>query len=116
MKIGREELRELREDLNRLTEFIRSMESGELPYFYHRFDAMKNNIEIFICMGCENIEDLIPILERDWKASHMMFIGVQNYDIKKMHPDADTMTCLYFARLLAGVGKYFERGRAEALK
>ncbi len=116
MKIGREELRELRKELDKLTAFISSMESGELPYFYHCFDAMKNNIEIFFYMECEDIEDFLPVLERDWKASHMMFIGVQSYDIRNTHPDADPVMCLYFARLLAEVGKYFERGSMEAVK
>ena len=116
MKIGRKELRDLREGLEKLTGLIRSMERGELPYFYHCFDAMKNNIEIFFRMDCDDIGDLLPVLERDWKASHMMFIGVQHYDIRKEHPDSDPVMCLYFARLLAGVGKYFERGKAEAVK
>ena len=38
MKIGREELEDLREGLERLTDFIRNMEQGELPY-YRNFDA-----------------------------------------------------------------------------
>lgn len=113
MKIGREELRDLRDELERLMDFIRGMESGELPYFYRYFDTMKSNIEMFFCIGCTDIADFFPVLERDWKASHTMFIGVQDYDLRKEHPEADPMLCLYFARLLAEVGKYFERGRAE---
>lgn len=113
MKIGREELEDMRAGLDRLTNFIRGIEHGELPYFYRYFDTMKNNIEIFFYAGCDDIADFFPVLERDWKASHMMFIGVQDYDLRKEHPDADPMLCLYFARLLADVGKYFERGKAE---
>ena len=75
---GREELWNLRDGLERLLDFIREIEAGELPYFYRCFDAMKNNIEIFFCIGCEDIEDLLPVLERDWEASHMVFIGVQH--------------------------------------
>ena len=37
MKIGREELRDLCGYLERLTELIRGMEHGELPYFYHPY-------------------------------------------------------------------------------
>ena len=88
----------------------------ELPDFYRYFDAMKNNINIFFYAGCEDIEDFFPILERDWKASHTMFIGVQNYDLRREHPDIDPTVCLYFARLLADVGKYFERGNVEFAK
>lgn len=69
-----------------------------------------------IYAGCEDIEDFFPILERDWKASHTMFIGVQNYDLRREHPDIDPTVCLYFARLLADVGKYFERGNVEFAK
>ncbi len=76
MKIGREELEDLKEGLEKLTHFIRVMEGVKLPDFYRYFDAMKNNINIFFYAGCEDIEDFFPILERDWKASHTMFIGV----------------------------------------
>ena len=116
MKIGMEELEDLRDGLERLMEFIRGMEQGELPYFYRYFSTMKSNIEMFFCIGCEDIADFFPVLERDWKASHTMFIGVQDYDLRKEHPEADPMLCLYFARLLAEVGKYFERGKAEFVR
>ena len=102
MKIGMEELEDLRDGLERLLEFIRGMEQGELPYFYRYFST--------------DIADFFPVLERDWKASHTMFIGVQDYDLRKEHPEADPMLCLYFARLLAEVGKYFERGKAEFVR
>lgn len=113
MKIGMDELGELRDDLAELTDFIRGMETGEMPYFYRCFDAMKNNIEIFLYVGCSDIEDLFSVLERDWKASHMLFLGVQDYDLREEHPNIDPMVCLYFAKLLAEVGKYFDRGRTE---
>lgn len=116
MRIGKGELGDLRDELVRLTDFIRIMETDELPYFYRCFDAMKNNIEIFLCIGSTDIEDLYIVLERDWKASHMMFIGVQDYDLREQHPNIDPMMCLYFARLLAEVGKYFERGKNEFVK
>lgn len=116
MRIGKGELSDLRDELVRLTDFIRIMETDELPYFYRCFDAMKNNIEIFLCIGSSDIEDLYVVLERDWKASHMMFIGVQDYDLREQHPNIDPMMCLYFARLLAEVGKYFERGKNEFVK
>ena len=45
-----------------------------------------------------------------------MFIGVQNYDLRREHPDIDPTVCLYFARLLADVEKYFERGNVEFAK
>ena len=115
MKMGREELKDLRDRLDRLLEFIRNMEPGELPDFYRYFDTMKNNIEIFFCVGADDIEDFLPILERDWKASHTMFIGVQDYNIRRDHPDIDPLLSFYFASLLSEVGKYFERGRFEAL-
>ena len=116
MRIGREELEDLKEGLEKLTYFIRVMEGGELPDFYRYFDTLKNNINIFFYSGCDDIEDFFPILERDWKASHMMFIGVQDYDLRTEHPGIDPTVCLYFARLLADVGKYFERGRLEFVK
>lgn len=116
MIIGKEELRNLRDELGELLDFIRGIEHGELPYFYRYFSTMKANIEMFFCIGCDDIADFFPVLERDWKASHMMFIGVQDYDLRKEHPEADPMLCIYFARLLAEVGKYFERGKAEFAK
>lgn len=108
MKKGREELEELREVLERTTAFIRTMEQDELPHFYRYFDTMKNNIELFIKIGSDDIEDFLPVLERDWKASHTMFIGVQNYDIRKEHPGIDPVLCIYFAGLLADIGRFFE--------
>ena len=109
MKMEKEELQELRGELERLTAFIRGVEGDSLPYFYHCFDAMNNNIKIYFYVGSEDGEDLFPVLERDWTASHRMFIGVQHYDIRKEHPGADPELCFYFARLLAGVGRHFER-------
>lgn len=113
MKIGKKELENMRDELDRLLSFIRSMECGELPYFYRYFNTMKLNIDMFFCIGGDDIADFFPVLERDWKASHMMFIGVQDYDPREGHPEMDPMVCLYFARLVAEVGKYFERGRVE---
>ena len=109
MRIEKEELKNLRDELEKLTDFIVMMEKGELPYFYRYFDTMKNNIEIFICVGSGDTKDIAPILERDWKASHAMFIGVQDYDLRENHPDADPILCLYFARLLSNVEKYFAK-------
>ncbi|MFR7977451.1 MAG: hypothetical protein ACLU6F_05825 [[Ruminococcus] torques] len=51
MKIGREELEDLKEGLEKLTHFIRVMEGVKLPDFYRYFDAMKNNINIFFLCG-----------------------------------------------------------------
>ena len=61
MKIGREELEDLKEGLEKLTHFIRVMEGVKLPDFYRYFDAMKNNINIFFYAGCEDISS------RYWK-------------------------------------------------
>ena len=74
MRKEREELEDLRDELDKLMDFIRNMENGNLPYFYRYFDAMKNNIEIFFRIGEEDTEDIIPVLERDWKASHTIQI------------------------------------------
>ena len=64
MKIEREELKNLRDALVNLMDFIDVVEQGELPEFYRYFDTMKNNIEIFICIGCDDTEDIVPVLER----------------------------------------------------
>ena len=109
MKKEREELEDLREVLEKLMEFIWGMEKGELPYFYRYFDTMKNNIEIFFWIGEQDMEDIISVLERDWKASQTMLIGVQNYDIRKEHPDIDPVLSLYFAGLLSDIRRFFER-------
>lgn len=109
MRIGKEELYDLKEDLELLLDFVRKNATGEMPYFYRCFGAMKSNIEIFFYTGEDNISDFFPILERDWKASHAVLIGVQEYDPREGHPEMDPMLCVYFARLLAEVGKYFER-------
>ncbi len=114
MRTEREELENLREELEKLMDFIRNMETGDLPYFYRYFDAMKNNIEIFFWVGEEDTEDIIPVLERDWEASHSVLIGVQNYDIRKEHPDADPVLCIYFASILSDIGRFFECRGKEA--
>lgn len=113
MIIDRKELMNLRDELDRLTEFIRLIELGELPYFYKCFDTMKNNIQIYSYVGTEEIEDFFPILERDWKASHTELIGVQEYDLSEAHPGIEPVLCLYFAGMLAEVGKYFDRDSIE---
>ena len=104
MKIEREELKNLRDALVNLMDFIDVVEQGELPEFYRYFDTMKNNIEIFICIGCDDTEDIVPVLERDWKASHTLY-EIARY--LENNPDADPALCLCFARLLSNVGKYF---------
>ena len=109
MKIGKEELRAMRDDLEKLTDFIQEIEKGHLPYFYRCFDTMKNNIEIFFCVGNDDIEDFLPVLERDWEASHMTLIGIQDYDLRENNPDIDPRMCVYFARLIASVARYFEK-------
>ena len=116
MKIGREELEDLKEGLEKLTHFIRVMEGVKLPDFYRYFDAMKNNINIFFMRNVKILKISSRYWKKDWKASHTMFIGVQNYDLRREHPDIDPTVCLYFARLLADVGKYFERGNVEFAK
>ncbi len=113
MKIGREELEALGRGLEKLMEFVRGMEQGELPYFYRYFDTMKNNIELFFRIGDEDIDDFLPVLERDWKASHTVLIGVQSYDIRKAHPEADPVLGLYFAELLSEVEHFFDQSGTE---
>lgn len=109
MIIDKNELKNLRDELERLTDFIRRMEGRDLPYFYHCFDTMKNNIDLFLRVGEDDIGGLFPVLERDWKASHSILLGVQEYDLRESDPDIDPRLCYYFARLVAEVGKYFER-------
>lgn len=109
MIIDKNELKNLRDELERLTDFIRRMEGRDLPYFYHCFDTMKNNIDLFLRVGEDDIGGLFPVLERDWKASHSILLGVQEYDLRESDPDIDPRLCFYFARLVAEVGKYFER-------
>ena len=46
------ELKELKDALQTFTEFVWEMEEY-LPEFYHFFDAMRQNIEIFIKVGEE---------------------------------------------------------------
>ena len=86
---GNKDLWELRDQLELLTDSIREIEGKNLPYFYRCFDTMKNNIEIFLHVGCDDIALLLPVLERDWQASHKKLIGVQYYDPHEKHPDAD---------------------------
>ena len=105
---SKKELRELRNELELLTDFIRKMERRELPYFYRYFDTMKNNIEIFLCIGCDDIDDIVLVLERDWEASHTVILGVQNYDPHENNPDIDPQLCLCFFRLIRKVGEYFD--------
>lgn len=108
MKKELKELEDLQKKLEKLMDFVRDIEEGELPYFYRYFDTMKNNIELFFRTGGEDTEDIIPLLERDWKASHTTLIGVQSYDIRKKHPDLDPAIILYFAGLLSDIGRFFE--------
>ena len=63
-----------------------------LPEFYHFFDAMRQNIEIFLQVGEEDEEQIHEILERDWEKAHAPLVGVQCYDFQESHPEAEAGT------------------------
>ena len=109
MIIKKMRLKKLRDELDRLTDFIKEVEGRNLPYFYRYFDTMKNNIDLFLCIGDDDIDSLHLVLERDWKASHATLLGVQDYDLRESNPDIDPRLCFYFARLISEVGSYFEQ-------
>ena len=108
---GREtsELKELKNVLQTFTEFVWEMEE-HLPYFYRFFDAMRYNIEIFLQVGEEDESQIQEILERDWSKAHAPLVGVQYYDLRESHPEAEIGTCIYFASLLTEIGRFFEPG------
>ena len=62
MKIGREELEDLKEGLEKLTHFIRVMEGVKLPDFYRYFDAMK----IILISFYADVK-ILKISSRYWK-------------------------------------------------
>ena len=101
------ELKELKDVLQTFTEFVWEMEEY-LPEFYHFFDAMRQNIEIFLRVGEEDEEQIHEILERDWEKAHAPLVGVQCYDFQGSHPEAEAGTCVYFANLLTEIGRFFE--------
>ena len=107
---GKKDLWKLRDQLEVLTDSIREIEGRELPYFYRCFDTMKNNIEIFFRVGCDDTALLLPLLERDWEASHMKLIGVQYYDPHEKHPDADPRLCFCFDWMVSEIEKFFDGG------
>lgn len=107
MKISRGNLLELRDGIERLMDYILDLEGGAPPCFYRYFDTMKNNIELFSRFGGDDLDRLVSLLERDWNASHTMFIGIQEYDPTEKNPDADPEVAIHFAELVADVGKYF---------
>lgn len=72
------------------------------------FDAMRQNIEIFLQVGEEDEEQIHEILERDWEKAHAPLVGVQCYDFQESHPEAEAGTCVYFANLLTEIGRFFE--------
>ena len=109
MIIKKMRLKKVRDELERLTDFIKEVEGRNLPYFYRYFDTMKNNIDLFLCIGDDDIDSLHLVLERDWKASHATLLGVQDYDLRESNPDIDPRLCFYFARLISEVGSYFEQ-------
>ncbi|MFQ9120501.1 MAG: hypothetical protein ACLR4N_08110 [Mediterraneibacter faecis] len=75
------ELKELKDVLQTFTEFVWEMEEY-LPEFYHFFDTMRQNIEIFLRVGEEDEEQIHEILERDWEKAHAPLVGVQCYDFQ----------------------------------
>ena len=75
--------------------------------FYHFFDAMRQNIEIFLQVGEEDEEQIHEILERDWEKAHAPLVGVQCYDFQESHPEAEAGTCVYFANLLTEIRSFF---------
>ena len=92
-----------------ILKLIEVVVQGEyLPEFYHFFDAMRQNIEIFLQVGEEDEEQIHEILERDWEKAHAPLVGVQCYDFQESHPEAEAGTCVYFANLLTEIGRFFE--------
>lgn len=73
------------------------------------FDAMRQNIEIFLRVGEEDEEQIHEILERDWEKAHAPLVGVQCYDFQGSHPEAEAGTCVYFANLLTEIGRFLNR-------
>ena len=106
---GKKELWKLRDQLELLTDSIKEIEGKDLPYFYRWFYKMEKNIEIFVHIGCDDIAHLLPLLERDWEASHTKLIGVQYYDPHEKHPDADPNLCFCFVWMVSEIGKFFDR-------
>ena len=109
MRTWREELDQLRDELAQLTELTEQEMCGNLPHFYRHFDTMKNNIEIFIYAGEGDIDDFLPVLERDWRASHASLTGILEYDPGECHPKADPVSWIGFLELLSRVEKFCER-------
>lgn len=113
MRKSNEDLLRLKESLVNLLCFIDTIENGNVPDFYRYFDTMKHNIDIFFYTGSNDIEDFLPVLERDWDASHMVLLGVQYYDPRHSNPELDVLTCLQYAQLLADVERFFENAIEE---
>lgn len=103
----REKLKKLEEEIEKLLRFIWAMESENLPDFYRYFDTMKNNIQIFNRVGGRDFEEIHRILRRDWKAAHMVLIGIQYYNPADSHPDLDRKLIIYYASVLSYLNRYF---------
>lgn len=113
MRTWREELNKLRDELAQLTELTEQEICGSLPHFYRHFDTMKNNIEIFIYAGEGDIDDFLPVLERDWRASHASLTGMLDCDQGECDMKMDPASWISCLELLLRVEKFFKQRKNE---
>ena len=91
------ELKELKDALQTFTEFVWEMEEY-LPEFYHFFDAMRQNIEIFLQVGEEDEEQIHEILERDGR-KHMHRLWEYSVMIFKNHIQRQKQELVFILRI-----------------
>lgn len=96
----------LRDALDRLMMFVKTLPCQETPYFYHYLDTMKNNIDLYVRVGNGNLDLLEVLLRKDWDQANNIFFGIPSFDFFQKNEDTVELFWEYL-ELLDEVKKYF---------
>lgn len=95
----------------RLDELMGVIKKGteEIPYFYHFFDYMRNNIDIYNYTQDDDMEFLECVLRRDWDAANDKLLGIPANPLFETGPECEKTreVWLYYLELLTSIGTFF---------
>ena len=106
-KMRAEELLELRDAIAGLQEFVGYFSNMDYPHFYKFLDYMKNNIEIYICLGEKDFGTLEMLLIRDWYQANNSWTGLTSFQVAQEVSEESIEIYYNYALLVKNVADYF---------
>ena len=101
------ELLELRDAIAGLQEFVEYFTNMDYPHFYKFLDHMKNNIEIYTCLGEKDFETLEMLLIRDWSQANNSWTGLTSFEVAPEISEESIEIYYNYALLVKNVADYF---------